>query len=519
MKTTFGPSARWFPLSLLCIAACGSLLGIEDVHEGPAPGTAGESGAGNPEGGAANPNGGASQAGAGHGGAAGASAGGLAQGGADNPSGGSAGKSAGGASAGNDGDAGAAGAPAAGTTVTGHVIDIWGHVVPQAPVAIGDQLTTTDKDGAFTIGDVPGTYDASLIIKYVDGAPQTHAYVFQGLTRRDPTLQVYRGVAAQSGNLDVTYTNVNASLTGTRQAALALAGADGAFVKHQSPPSSGFLGTIPWYGPTSTLEQAHALVWQNNYSSDLMEGYFAYATSSVGLVGTVTDATKVNLDLALKSIPTSTLSGSVTPGTFADRSNGVAVRFSSGATIRLTRNTPTSDTFSYLVPTLSNASISFAAADGCYQYASSCALVHKDGISAGGPSFQVTIPTPPTGLASTPAGVVNAATQFSFAGSPGPYVSILINAATGNDRLFVITNQRPLRIPKVTDGTFALVPGTTYVWSIETHGSPASVDQMTNPGGFIDSYANRPLDLEPTGRRAGDGSYTASARKSVKIAD
>ena len=520
MKSKLGPVTRYVSLfSLLGIAACGSLLGIEDVHEGAAPGSTGDSGTGtgNPEGGSSNPNGGAAaHAGAAHGGASGN---GAAQGGTENPTGGSAGKGSSGANAGNDGDAGAAGASAAGSTVTGHLIDVWGHAVPQTSVAIGDQFTTTNQAGVFTVDGVPESYDASLLIKFADGVTQTHAYVFQGLTRRDPTLQVYRGVIAQSGILEVTYTNATASLTGSRQIALALAGSDGSFEKQQGSSSNGFYGSIPWFGPTSTLEQAHALVWQNNGSTGVMEGYYAYASSSVGLSGVVTEPTLINLDLSGKSIPASTLAGSVSAGNFAERSNSVSVRFASGATIGLARNTPTTDAFSYLVPTLSNASISFAAAEGCYQSASSCALVHKDGLSGGNPNFQVTIPTPASGLATSPAGDVSAATQFTFAEHTGPYVSVLSNAGTSSDRLFVIGNQRPFKIPTVTDGSYALMPGATYVWSIETHGTPASVDEMAGPGGFIDSYADRHGSLEPTGKRAGDGTFTVSARKAVKIAN
>jgi len=185
--------------------------------------------------------------------------------------------------------------------------------------------------------------------------------------------------------------------------------------------------------------------------------------------------------------------------------------------------TPTVAAFSYLVPTLPSASVTFTAAEGCLNTLSTgCGLVHRDGLVGGGAALAVTIPAPAKSLTITPAGPVSATSQFSFASGSGgdiPYVSVFANRQSQNDRLYVISRRHSFALPRVLNGGFTLLAGESYGWQIETHGSPASVDEMAGPTGYMDAFSTAPSDLKPKGSRPGNGSYTLSVQKTLTVAN
>ena len=129
---------------LVALVACNSIVGIGPLHEDSRNG-----------------------AGAGAGGTAAKAGTSNAQAGQDSNGGqpGVAGTDSAGA-AGEGGSGGGGGEVPVDATVTGHVIDFWGHKLANIPVLIGDSLYSTDEDGAFVIHDVAPSYDASLIVVY-----------------------------------------------------------------------------------------------------------------------------------------------------------------------------------------------------------------------------------------------------------------------------------------------------------------------------------------------------------------
>ena len=78
-------------------------------------------------------------------------------------------------------------------SVHGHVIDYWRRPVEGITVSIGAGSALTDVTGAFSIANVTTPYDASLEVKWtgVNTAARTNGYLYRGLRREDPTLQVY----------------------------------------------------------------------------------------------------------------------------------------------------------------------------------------------------------------------------------------------------------------------------------------------------------------------------------------
>jgi len=507
--------ARLAPFaSLITLVACSALVGIEDVHEGPAPGSAGStnagsSNAGNANGGDATNGGSATNGGDGQ---VQAGNGGKGQGG----SGGDASLAGAG---GLIGEAGMGGAPSTGTTVTGHVIDFWGHKLSGVPVEIGGTMVTTDDAGAFTIGNVASEYDASLVVEYPDNYDgHVFGWVYQGLTRRDPTLQVYAGLEHQSGNVSITPTHADVTLTAGRTQSISFGGPDGNW-DFTGVDAQGYGETsVGWSGPAKTQETVHGLIFAQDPTSGLPTGYAAYDAKPISLNGAVSTIFPVTLDMSAKTIASGNILGTVTPAGFDTRANRVFLQFTSNAFIKLVDDDKGLNTFTYKVPTIANSSITFTASEGDAEYGA-YAMAHQDGLAAGATGVAVTIPKPANHLALIPATAVNkvdATTQFTFqagVGSSGLYVVAFEDGDTSSlktDGLFIVTTKKTFKLPKVANDTFALVPATTYYWRVQTHGSLATMDEAAAPGGFLDPFGDDYYHISPGGPRRGSGSFSVS---------
>jgi hypothetical protein len=488
---------------LLGLGACTSVLGIEDLNEGPRPGAAtggdessggtsnpgaGKSnngGSNNPNGGSSNPNGGSLNPGAGAG---------------NEPSGGT-----------SDGGAGGAPEPVDGP-VHGTVIDFWGKGIGNVVVQLGEQTVSTDTDGKFTADPVPAVYDASLTISRQSGG-RLYGWVYQGLTRRDPTLQVYqaREDRGTSGYLFVS----GATLGANDKISTSLGTPDGSTEKSglSTDPVNGNYFAPEWQGAGSTQGTIHALQWTINPATLLPSAYKTYYSALVALAeGTTLSDT----NLAMTGPVTSgTITGTVAPAGSGDRNNGVFARFSSGASIRLVdQDAPAANAFSYIVPQLANASISVVASEtdskGGYS------LVHKDGLSSDDAAGTLSIPAPATPLSPASSGVMaDQTTPFTFNGSAdskGAYV-VHIEATEFYQAFYLVTTKKKFTLP--TAAGYSWIGGRVYYWRVETYGSLATVDQMAGPNGFADAYygpTQATSTGEPQALTQNSGSFTLSAQ-------
>jgi len=402
--------------------------------------------------------------------------------------------------------------------VHGHVIDFWGHQLSGVPVEIGGTLVTTDNLGAFTIDGVAAEYDASLVVEFPDNwGGEVFGWVYQGLTRRDPTLQVYLGLEQQSGRFSVMPTHADVTLTDGRTQSISFGGPDG---------QSDFTGvgaqgygdnTTYWRGPLTTQPTVHGLIFSQDATSNLPTGYVAYDAKPISLNGAVSDISPVTLDMSAKTIASGNITGIVTPTGSGTRGNRVFLQFTSNAFIKLVDdNGP--NTFTYQVPTIANSSVTFAASEGDSDRGA-YGMAHQDALAAGATGVAVTIPKPSHHLAVAPTTAiskVDASTQFSFQagdGAGGLFVIAFENADVGalkTDGLFIVTRQKTLKLPKVANGTFALLPANSYYFRIETHGALANADAAAGPGGFMDPFSGDAYHLTPRGPRRGNGSFTIS---------
>jgi hypothetical protein len=143
-------------------------------------------------------------------------------------------------------------------TVTGHVIDFFRRPVPNVLVHIGDATTTTDGQGLFSIASVGAAYDAALLVNTVHFSHAArYGYLYQGLTRGDPTLQVYEALPERQTSLTVSIDNVDFS-AGKRWVSFAFSSPDARFAGLLDS-SSVTVGATGWTGPATTTGTAHAL--------------------------------------------------------------------------------------------------------------------------------------------------------------------------------------------------------------------------------------------------------------------
>jgi hypothetical protein len=497
-----------FPLAVAGIA-CTSVLGIEEVHEGPKPGSGADTGDGGDNG-----NGGTGGNRGGTGASSGA-AGSAGRGGGSGASTGGAGGAAGDMGGGGDGNAGSGtgGVPDEGT-VTGRIIDFWGRAVPAVPVEIGAQVVQADADGEFTIEDVAPQYDVNLFVSWEGGM---YGWRFEGLTRRDPTLQVYAGLPERDGYL--TFTPMDATLTGSRRCNVSFGGPD-TMLYYSDVPSNGSASIVDWRGPATTSVVMRGLVFSFDSMTYLPTGYHAYASG----IATLSDTIDADVSLSLPDDPniqTGNITGTVNAVVSENRTNSVYVRFAnddgSTSAIQVVNEYYSGpDTFTYLVPSLPESAIFVTASSGNYGDGP-YSLAYKDNV-APGQNVSLEIPAAPTpvspaGQATPPANGADTSTVFRWTGTSGGCV-LYFEDQDAYEGAFVVTANTQTTLP--TFPGYALYPGSRQHWRIETHGDFADVDAMAGPNGYLQSVIDTG---HPRGRKRGDGVYTISTWYQVFIAE
>jgi hypothetical protein len=483
-------------VSVLALGACASVLGIEDISSGPAPGAAGDNGTGNSS----------SGGNAGIGGKTSPPSGGNDSEAGEGPS----------VNGGHGNEAGSINVPIAGEggggntpgdpTVRGRVVDMWGKPLINISVQIGDDLQTTDANGEFTCEDVPNEYDVSMVIR-PDG--RDFGWVFQGLTRRNPTLQVYEGRNSRWRYALMKATNITLGANDTISVGVGTPDGAESFAD-VTDAAAGENNDVDWFGPTTTSGNAHALAWTYSAATELPTSYLAYDSGLIAL-STAEDAA-LTFDLTPETLDDGNVAGTATPvDPDADRGNGVFVHFDSGANIRVVEHTPTTNNFSYLVPSVPSGSITVSAWEG--DSYGPLGLAHRDGLAPGTTNVELDIPAPPHTLRLQPAGdadAVDQETTFAFSASPdnaGAFVVWLENADF-YQTLYIVTTKKEFTIPTVVGGAFVLDPAQQFRWRVETHGDFATVDEMTTSAGYIDEFGRG--WTSPSGPNATDGSFTLS---------
>jgi hypothetical protein len=427
------------------------------------------------------------------------------------PSGGSGGQAGEGATGGEAGDpgeggvGGSAGEGGAGpeeTTVSGRVVDFWMRPLNSVPVTIGTQTVATNADGRFSIAAVAPTYDVDLVVSWPGGQAGRYAWRFEGLTRRDPTLQVYKG--RETRNANITLDPQNETLNESRTLFVVSGGPDGSHA-FEDVNGAGLSTSTSWAGPPTMTATLHALLWELD-ANELPTAYRSHDTVAATFDAAATMPTTVTLNLPDETITSNPISGSVMSASSADRVNYAFVRFAGGASIRVVAHEPGPDTWSYLLPVLPVSSTITVAASTGNSFFGAFAIAHRYGLAPGQTGVAIAIPTPLTQVVPVPGMTgVDASTQFSWTGTPGPCV---FHAEDVNyyEGIFVVTTRRTITFP--TFGGFTPRSAEPYDWRVERHGTASSVDALAGMSGYLDPFSRSGVQAE--GPRVGDGSYSVS---------
>ena len=521
------------------IVGCGGESDDDDGGDdgGTAGTSAGKGGTSGGKGGTAGSTSGASGTGnAGSGGTAGATGGvGGTQGGSAGTTGGTAGEASGGeagdgvggtggdgnvggeagASGGTDaGEGGTGGTPPDDPTVRGRIIDFYGHPVPGITIGINGTDVVTNAQGQFTFENVPDVYDASFVVQNVPN--REYAWVFQGLTRRDPTLQVFQGVPERGMGTDWRATD--GAPTATQNLTVAVGSEYGAGQVREIPANGRDSASLYWFGPAASPATGHALMWSYDEDSELPTNYVSYTTFPFVLEENLAERPLTNVSVAPTEITQANIGGTVTDLVETGRVNYAFVRFANGATIDLFTDDPGPGTFSYLVPALPNGTVTFAASDENWP-SREFAIVHQE-VVPGTTNLALAIPmaaslTAPADGEDT---LVDDETEFRYQNRQdgvGAVVVRLEDEVCWCRGVYVVTANTTFTIPAVLNGGFNLRSGMLHQWMVEAHGEYATVDDMASPVGYaspfgIDKLGTFPGGGSPQGPRTGNGTFTVS---------
>ncbi len=393
--------------------------------------------------------------------------------------------------------------------VKGRVIDFWGNPVPNLDVDIAGQHAFTNDDGVFEIDVDSETYDVSFVVEIAN--PHTvYGWRFEHLTRRDPTLQVYSALEPRESTM---LTRFGTDLGSSEVVGLGLGSENANFSTSLSGPT---YVTPDWRGPSQTLANVHGLWWSNDETTELPTTYLGYAEDSVALSDS--QESELTLDFGTDGVDVGNVAGNVAFESEVSRSNAVYVQFQDGASIQIVEdNYPTSTSeFLYLAPSLPNASLIVAAAEGEGSGAS-YAMTHKRGIAAGTLDVELDLPFPPK--QSKPAVAeteVTWDTEFSWS-LPEPDNKVVVIHVEDSDYfqgLYIVTDRPTTHLP--TFDSFELRKGGTHFWEVETHMACASMDECAGEEGFLDPLVSASSGIAKWDR---DGSYATSGTRSFTVAE
>ena len=257
--------------------------------------------------------------------------------------------------------------PPATLVVEGHIIDFFRRPVPNVSVDIAGKEAVTDEQGAFSIEGVVPPYDVSFVLNFTrDNVPSRYGYAYLGLTRSDPTLQVYSALTQRSTTaLDYAINGFDFDAADPEQSLIVAFGSpDGRFVDESlSPPGGEFLGVPEWSGPASISGTFHALrvVRDGGFDGDPPVSYEAH--DSFAFTATDDTLAEAVFDASSDAIEVGTINGTILGGLEGDLGDTVSLRFEDGTAMPLLDETSGED-FSALVPDLPETSLVVSATDG-----------------------------------------------------------------------------------------------------------------------------------------------------------
>jgi hypothetical protein len=345
-------------------------------------------------------------------------------------------------------------------------------------VITGRPTTTTDASGTFSISGVTTPYDCT-VLDALAGVSTTYV----GLTRSDPTLQVFDLIEPRSGTLTGSVTPFSAAAMPPR---VVFGSPEGAAPAVDGDPAG---DPIPdryeyelfpgWSGPTMTTGTVHALQWEDENGLPTTYAYGSQPNVEVPNWGA-----GMAPPFAMAPIGASTLTGSITAFEGAVLlSKVVEVHFKPAGLLPVVIDTTAPLTFSYAVPSLAS---SVAAID----VTAAAALGSGDDLGYGyvrglipGGAAHLTLLAPP--LASAPASGatgVGLTTDFTWSRFTGGVHVLVVKADGALPWYYVVTSGTTARLPDLAAYGMPLPASADYTWEIRAYAPFTSVDAFGAPG-------------------------------------
>jgi hypothetical protein len=361
-------------------------------------------------------------------------------------------------------------------------------------------------NGTFSLDGVPATYDLGIVIDFLDtrSAPAHHAWLIEGLQRRDPTVEVY-AVPFDSHYAEQLVVHAQGTpnplpMNQLIFAAYAVPHADEELITPQLDLE--FQG-VSWSGPTSVSGTLHALLVRTTgqYGGDPLE-FLGYDSRPLALQDQST--TDLNIDLS-KAPAAGMLKGTVTHHG-GRRTNWAVLRWPDGTSLALDSDDTTTDAFSLLVPLVADASLSVVALEGLITETSPYAVAFVDD-ALPGQDLALSVPAPPTQIAPPANAMLAQDTEFDWS-STSPVSVVRISSPDMVDQMFIVVAGQSAKLPSVKALSYALPRNARFTWRVERHGEAASVDDAMGKNGYLSAFWSNGLHAE----KRGSGSYASSPR-------
>ena len=397
-------------------------------------------------------------------------------------------------------DAGGAAAEVT-SPVTGTVVDYRRRPLPGVSVRIAEQETTTDAQGQFTLPSVPSRYDVTLLIRTsITNNATTHVWQFQGLSRRDPTLQVYRGLPENYAEFRLHIDNVTFPLQDDQDILMAWSSPDGDFALDTTYADLEYLSPM-WTGPSTSAGVVHAL-WVTK-SGGVPREFHAYDARD--LVMTANTQSQASFDLGAANAAAGSIQSTVVAGPgIGDRRNEVYLRFrDDNAALKLVDDWTGADALQYPVPNLPGSTITVVAKRVAQPPGIVAAYAE---IAVGDPAPTLTLPQLPA-LVAPDAGKSHVDPETEFHWTAGNQVVMLcVRAIDTYDAIYVVTEAQQTRLPIGVEFGHAPPANSDFTWSVEVHDAYKTIDEATSETGHLSAYAAE----EIRGPRRGAGTWSRS---------
>lgn len=370
----------------------------------------------------------------------------------------------------------------------------------------------TDAYGAFTVNDVPNEYDVSLAVRIVGDTTEVYAWHFVGLTRRDPTLQIYKGLSQHTAPFTLAMTGFNPEARWRGE--VGLGGQHG----QRSYPLGESIETVAgWRGPGEQTSPVRVLLWSTTEEAPNTPAQYLFTDArTLPLADSQAATLAVTLPDTFDPLPHFAVGFTTIDAPNTSHLATSYVRFAGGPSIQVAQVPRLSDTtepFVVNVPQLADASTTLAALSGNGANSTSFVITYAPQLSA---PETVSLAFPTVAPLDAPADAVEGvttSTQFTWKHTAGTYIAVFEDLAVFQT-VFVVTDEPATTVPDLKALGIYYPHDGPYRWTVESHGVAQSIDELCEAA-YLDPFSGD--FLYPIGPRSGQGRFWRTEARTFKF--